>query len=289
MIGKAKADVEVSRKWRLESLVVSGLLLLLAFDMSICDIAHRNVLAAEEEVRVFEPSEDAYVSQLNSNSNYGRDEVISIRSHKTAKESLNHRIYLKFDLKDFDQELYVTSATLYLYKYIEGNNAGARNIEVKRILEQWSELSITWSNKPDYAEKILNRVSVDGAGYWYEWDVSVDVRAWINEGVHNYGFCLKDLEENSRVDYASVFFSREAAEMLLYRPKLEVRLEQKKSYLLPLTPYAFPVGVAVIGCIALVVVAKFLRKPGMLESSLDSTRCFFSFPSAFYRPETVVM
>ena len=252
--GKPKVDVEVSRKERLKLLIVFGLLIFVASEMLIHNFLYGNVLATQEEVRVFEPSEDAYVSQLNSNSNYGRAEVISIRSFKTVKELMNHRIYMKFEIEQLGRESYVASATLRLYKYIEGGNVRVRSIEVKRVLEHWSEPSIDWVYKPSIAENSTDLVHVNGAGRWYEWNVTADVRSWVDDGTENYGFCLMDSKENSTTDYASVFYSREAAEMYMYRPKLEVKLGPEETRPKSSSLELSSASALIVGCCALLII-----------------------------------
>ncbi len=197
-------------------------MVLLALTTITWEITNHEVAGAQE-IHLFEPSEDAYASQSNSNSNYGRNEIMSVRSYRTVSESFNHRIYIRFDLTELDQASYVDSSELRLYKCIEGNKVGTRRIEVKRVLGQWQETNITWENKPESAETSPSWEDVSKAENWYKWDVTVEVRSWINGSVQNYGFCLVDSEENSSVDYASVFYSREAYEMHVYRPKLEVK------------------------------------------------------------------
>lgn len=218
---------------------------------------------------MFESSEDAYVSQLNSNSNYGDDEVISIRSFKTASGSFNHRIYLKFDLTQLNQGIHIVSATLRLYKYIEGNHVGVRKIEVKEVLGRWSEASITWGNQPRVSEASINSAHVDRPGYWYQWDVTADVRSWIDKHVQNNGFCLMDSEEDSIIDYASVFFSREAAEMYMYRPRLEIKLGPENLQPSSLSFDPFLVAIAIVGGAGLLVTLGFMKGKKVSKLALD--------------------
>jgi hypothetical protein len=247
------------KKWHESLLVRSGLLLLLASTTLICTIVDSKAAATQQTTFTLEPSEDAYVSQLNSNSNYGHDEVISIRSFKTITESFNHRIYLKFNLTPLNQESHIIFATLHLYKYIEGNHVGVRKIEVKRVLGEWSEASITWSDQPHVSEVSTSSTHVDRSGYWYQWDVTPDVRSWIEKHVQNNGVCLLDSEEDSTIDYASVFFSREAAEMYMYRPRLEIILEPENLQPRYFDSNLFPVMI-MVGGVGLLVMLGFIKK-----------------------------
>ncbi len=238
------------------------ILILLALTTITCEIANLEI-AGTQEVHLFEPSEDAYASQSNSNSNYGRNEIMSVRSYRTDSESFNHRIYIMFNLTQLDQMSYVSSAELRLYKCIEGNKVGVRRIDVKRVLGQWHETNITWENKPKSAERLSSWADVDGTENWYKWDVTTDVRSWINGSAQNNGFCLVDSEENSSVDYASVFYSREAYEMHLYRPKLEVKTTVIGTQMdgVVISPFLFPAAL-ILGLLLLVILVKFKRREG---------------------------
>jgi hypothetical protein len=229
-----------------------------AFIILVSPSVNCSVLASQREALTIEPSMDSYVSQMNSESNYGNAEVISVRSFLDNKCPFNHRIYLKFSLENLSEGAYVGSATLRLYKFIEGAEVGNRRIEVKRVLESWTEYQVTWANQPSVSGKSTDSVQIAGPGHWYEWDVTEDVRGWVEERVKNNGFCLVDSEENSSTDYASVFYSREAYEMHMYRPKLEISQtsEEIKSWSLN---YRFIAVIFIAAAVLLLFVARFVK------------------------------
>jgi len=239
------------------------ILILLASTMLIWGVAGNRFIGAQETFYLLEPSEDAYVSQYNPGSNYGRDEVVSVRSYRTGMKSFNHRLYLKFNLMQLVPGHQVVSATLRLFKYIEGGQVGTRKIEVRNVLGEWHETSVTWNSRPNLAEKLTGWTYVEKAGNWYEWDVTVGVRSWLNENLANNGFCIIDSEEDSSIDYASVFYSREAYEMYMYRPKLEIKLDTQIAQTIsfninPILPIVFAAAVLVF-LVIMLKIRKILR------------------------------
>lgn len=232
-----------------------GLLLLLALAMVMSGTKEK-ILSSEETNYQLEPSEDSHVSQLNSNSNYGKDEVMSVRSYRSNAGSLNHRIYIKFDLTDLGKH-HVATATLRLFKYVEGAQAEIRRINVVTVVEPWNETTINWANQPRIVEKPISSMQVGAAMNWYECDVTVAVQSWKDNALENNGFCLLDSKEDSPVDYASVFLSREAVEMYMYRPRLVVQLREEASFEIDGIDRSLLLASAVIvATIAVVVVVK---------------------------------
>jgi len=245
--------------------------LFVTFTILVAPFTNSRTLASQEEGFVLEPSLDSYVSHKNSESNYGNAEVISVRSFLDNEYPFNHRIYLKFSLANLSEGAQVGSATLRLYKYIEGGEVGVRRIEVKRVLQSWTENEITWVNQPSVSGKSIGSVQISGPGYWYEWDVTEDVRGWVEGRVENNGFCLVDSEENSSTDYASVFFSREAHEMYMYRPKLEIRpiSEQINSSSFD---YRYVAVIFMAAAVLLVFVAGFVKTKNARSPDMSGAR-----------------
>jgi hypothetical protein len=239
--------------------VTSMVVFLVAFIILLSPSANCSILASQGDVLTIEPSMDSYVTQICSDSNGGNGESMSIRSFLDNEGNpFNHRIYLKFSLENLSEGAYVGSATLRLYKFIEGAEVGNRRIEVKRVLESWTEYQVTWANQPSVSGKSTDSAQIAGPDRWYEWDVTEDVRGWVEERVKNNGFCLVDSEENSSTDYASVFYSREAYEMHMYRPKLEISQtsEETKSWSLN---YRFIAVIFIAAAVLLLFVARFVK------------------------------
>jgi hypothetical protein len=100
---------------------------------------------------------------------------------------------------------------LWLYKNPEGANIGNRNIQAYRVTGAWDEYTLNWTNQPSVSSELTAITRVDGAMKWYSWDLTVDVSAWHTGAALNHGTMLRDESEDSAVDYASVFLSREAS------------------------------------------------------------------------------
>ena len=92
----------------------SILVFFVAFIILVSPSANCSVLASQGEALAIEPSMDSYVSQMNSESNYGNAEVISVRSFLDNEYPFNHRIYLKFSLENLSEGAHIGSETLRL-------------------------------------------------------------------------------------------------------------------------------------------------------------------------------
>ena len=154
---------------------------------------------------------DCYVSENNRDSTYGREVVLNVRSYSDGKYHYNHRIYIQFNISALPKDAVILSALLWLYKNPEGANPGVRNIQAFKVTSAWNEYTLNWNNQPDVSSRPATSTYVSGAFKWYSWNLIQDVRAWHNGSTLNHGTMLRDEAEDSGIDYASVFLSREAS------------------------------------------------------------------------------
>jgi hypothetical protein len=154
---------------------------------------------------------DVYVSSNNPDSCYGRDVVLNVRSYIEGKKQYNHRTYIQFNISVIPKNVSILSANLWLYKNPEGANIGNRKIRAYRVTGAWDEYALNWTNQPSVSSEPTAITLVNGAMKWYCWDITVDVKAWYTGAALNHGTMLRDESEDSVVDFASVFLSREAS------------------------------------------------------------------------------
>jgi len=181
---------------------------------------HRNTLSLSSTIRL-KAEFDAYVSENNPDSCYGREVVLNVRSYSKDGGHSNHRTYIMFDVSSLFKNNQIVSASLWLYKNPEGANSGIRNVQAFRVTGAWDEITLDWNNQPSFSSKLTDSTRVVGPMEWYSWDLTRDVIAWHKGLEINHGTMLKDEFENSATDYASVFLSREASHP--ENPYLEIK------------------------------------------------------------------
>lgn len=127
------------------------------------------------------------------------------------------RSYLHFNLSSLPADCTITAATLRLYQ-LGGSDYPdmSRMVSLYRVTGNWSEASVTWNNRPGYAEAAGSvRTTYDFLG-WRETDLTDLVRAWVAGSQTNYG--LVAIGPESIEGVFRVFASREST----YAPELRV-------------------------------------------------------------------
>ena len=141
---------------------------------------------------------DTYTFESQSSKNYGSSGTLVTGNNCPYRKY----IFIKFNLSSIPPNSVILSATLRLYQ----TNQIDATVSVYRVLGDWSEMELTWSNKPGHETPAIDQVSTSSAG-WYEWNVTSVVQAWVDGTYNNYGFML--LTNNMNDHY---FKSREASE-----------------------------------------------------------------------------
>lgn len=134
---------------------------------------------------------DAFVQSKYSNSNY-----YLVNHIKTgwADEIGTVRSYVKFNLPNISNGM-ITSAKVKFYEFT-GNTSNAYT-DLYRVASNWTSSTIKWSNKPSYTGGYYERKTVNHSG-WYEWNITSLASGWYSGSIPNYGFVLKDKDENGR-------------------------------------------------------------------------------------------
>ena len=162
----------------------------------------------KEETKTFNPSKDAYITELIPNINDGDNDILSVVSSNITK---NTYTLIAFDLSSLSGKD-IQSATLRLYRhcepYIDNERAEGRTYEVYTVTEDWNEMTVTWNNQPSI-DGIVATAIVPPCGNWMEWDVTEDVKDFANGTKPNYGWLIKDTENYAQNCPASFFRSKE--------------------------------------------------------------------------------
>lgn len=122
----------------------------------------------------FYPTDDSFVwdSSAGKTTNYGKETYLYI---KRDASGYNRKIYIKFDIGDYDGEYVQAVIRLYANTI---QNAPSRTITVYATEEAWEENTITWNNVPAKKEKVtsLEIANTTGApdrsGHWFDFDVT---------------------------------------------------------------------------------------------------------------------
>ena len=154
----------------------------------------KDIKNPDPDIETFYPTDDAGLSQDAPNTNKGDSESMTIRNeYGWGGSGWGADGLIKFDISSIPSRASIIRATLYLFynKWTSTNPAG-RLLNVYKITEDWSEMTVTWSNAPTY-NPVASAFSPVPAtvNVWMEWDVTSDVIDF-HSGTPNYGWRIRD-------------------------------------------------------------------------------------------------
>ena len=161
------------------------------------------------DVTICTGTKDAYLDQLNPDTNYGTGASIYVRSYyKTSTEQYqNRRSLLEFDISPITAGATINSAVVSLY--CSAASTG-RTYEFRRVTGEWTETDVTWNTEPATTATHLTTPSSPSATGWYNVTVTLmvqDARA----GGTTFGVRIKDYTEDSTTAKLNTFNSKEGA------------------------------------------------------------------------------
>lgn len=180
------------------------------------------------------PSMDSYGWQSVPNANNGGSNNFEITSYD--KPPNNMRGWIVFNIPRIPSDAWILNAKLRLRIWYKTTNDPAqhtgdstgRMYGVYRLTEPWAEYNITWANQPNYTKVHHASAGVppgqsgwDGPLLWMEWDVTDIVKDW-ESGINNYGFLVRDTQEDSPILYSTQFFTHDQVPNEGYFPRLIV-------------------------------------------------------------------
>lgn len=102
-----------------------------------------------------EPIKDAWVEQLNPNTNYGSDQGLYVGRDAGGE---GNNILIQWDLSSLPDCIEIVDAYFQLYQWT--NNSGNCGAKIKKISNSWDESSVNWANQPsasgDYGTQYFN-------------------------------------------------------------------------------------------------------------------------------------
>ncbi|WP_162920305.1 DNRLRE domain-containing protein [Clostridium fermenticellae] len=136
---------------------------------------------------------DSYVSSAAPTTNYTGDVILKVGNDTYSGVT---RSYIRFKLPTDKLTTGDMVIAGYLDLWLAGQNDNACQINVHKVLNDWSDLSITWNNVPSIDDSKIQDYNLV-KGDWGEpmtWDVTRVVKEWLSSGV-NYGIMLKNSDE----------------------------------------------------------------------------------------------
>ena len=146
-----------------------------------------------EGLFVLEPSADTDVKEHEPTINYGSSGSMLVSDKYGATSNYDARSMVLFDLSEIPSGSTIISAnfSLYYFGYWDTNPVG-REITCHRILEDWDEMTVTYHSMPDSNPIECASTILPGYFTWVDWDVTAEVDDFINSGVNNYGWMIRD-------------------------------------------------------------------------------------------------
>lgn len=141
------------------------------------------------------PTQDVFVAQWYSEQNYGTS--IALFCGRFTQPGDSYRSLLKFDLSNLPPASTINSAYLNLYMYRNETSAAGEYIAVYRLLNDWSQQTVTWNNQPPFspspfspiwdADIYINSSTPLGP---ISADITELVKGWYNGSIVNNGLIL---------------------------------------------------------------------------------------------------
>jgi hypothetical protein len=169
------------------------------------------------------PEKDTYICSNAPSANYGTQPILEVGAEIPEFHGVC-RTLVKFDLKDLPRDAVIKYAYLRLYLK-EGKGADTK-VSVERIMSDWNENTVTWSNQPTHGRIFLVPPTVTDVSKTpgdYSWNVTSFVKGWFSGSYPNYGLMIMGLDEKVYFEY--YFYSKEYYGYYRMQPRLEIAYE----------------------------------------------------------------
>ena len=190
--------------------------------------SYLNLTNAQTNPLPLKPTDDTYVDPSNPTSNYGgQPNLLFTIQEYYGSLATQQIVWLKFDLSSIPNSVAVDTATLQLYServnpalVMETTNVQAYSCPDN----SWTELTLTYSNMPNYNTSLIDSIIVASDSKWYSWNVVDAVRNALNSNSKAVTIVLTEPSQNSTnmVWFASkeylIYFGED------YSPKLTIQL-----------------------------------------------------------------
>jgi len=168
-------------------------------------------------------SKDAVVETYAPYLNGGSDAVVFVSAWTNGGTNNTKRYFIEFDLNVVPSSAIIDSAKLSLYKgntsLMSNMHQGTNNWEIRRVLQSWTEQTITWNNQP--TSTATNKTSVPATTSPYQDFPDLDVTLLVEDAIAygNYGFVAQLASE---VTYKAVLLASTDYATTSARPNLKI-------------------------------------------------------------------
>ncbi|MBN2492340.1 MAG: DNRLRE domain-containing protein [Planctomycetes bacterium] len=169
------------------------------------------VACAAQGVESLSPTDDTYIDQYVPTGVNGARTNIAVRNQYGGSAIWELDGLFRFDLSGIPRGAILTTATLHVYYYAYRDSSPVgRNLTCHRITGTWSEAAVTWNTRPPYDSTATSGALVPSSYTWMTWDVTADVRAFVDRTLPNHGWQIMDLKKWGTANIPLMYFySRE--------------------------------------------------------------------------------
>jgi len=134
------------------------------------------------------PTDNRWVELWHPSTNPSAEEGL----HLSDDEEFEDWVYINFYPDKFPKNLVITKAELWFFYYNEaGDPATGRHVDCHRLLEPWSETTITYNTRPGATAARVAAAVMPGEWQWFYFDLTFELRFIIAQGMPFYGYKIK--------------------------------------------------------------------------------------------------
>ena len=184
---------------------------------------------ADDTSIVLFPTDDCLIKHDNPDFNYGSSTFYEVRNEygRDGSSGWAWDSLIKFDVSSIPSGSYISSANLKLY-YCDHytTNPKGRPLNLYRANSTWNEGKVTWNTQPSYAFSPTTYSFVPDSFEYMTWDVTNDVRDFVNGLKTNYGWKITDETYWGQGNIPETVFHPKEYSDSNYWPKLEIKIDQ---------------------------------------------------------------
>ncbi len=183
-----------------------------------------NSLAQSVTTVTLIPQHDAFVDNININSNYGSQNYLEVGVKINGSITSVRRSYLRFDMSGIPSNAVILSANLKLNKNTEGTDVTNSSFKIERVEpltpNQWTEADIKWNNQPASATSDAITTTTSNSTNRI-FNVTTHVTKMFSNLVSNYGWVIKRSSETVAT-LGSTYKAKEG-NLVPNQPQLEIQ------------------------------------------------------------------
>jgi len=173
------------------------------------------------------PINDCLIKQDGPDLNYGSSIYFEVRNAFGAGiDDWAWDVLISFNISAIPSGVNIKSAKLkmYYYDYFTTNPSG-RILNLYRIINEWSEETVTWNTQPTYDPIPISDSVVPRTFGWMTWDVTEDIQEYLDSNITFFGWKVTDEEYWGTYDIPETVFYPKEYDDDKYWPKLEISLD----------------------------------------------------------------